>query len=127
MNYDNPFGWSALKIDLEKERVPVTISDRYRELTDEAGRLLRQLEADPEALPSEAKWLGQATETLDELSEGVGEIPRMRLESRLTPVLLRAHNRLDRARLLIEERGEEDCAASVWELEQRIYRLLNDL
>ena len=28
---------------------------------------------------------------------------------------------------LFEERGEEDRAASIWELEQRIYRLLNDL
>ena len=105
----------------------MTISDRYRELTEEARQLMRELEADPAAYSAEKKWLGQATETLEELREGVGEIPRMRLESKLTPVLLRAHNRLDRTRLLFEERGEEDRAGSVWELEQRIYRLLNDL
>jgi hypothetical protein len=28
---------------------------------------------------------------------------------------------------LLEEQGAEDRAAAVWEMEQKIYRLLNDL
>ncbi len=59
--------------------------------------------------------------------EAVGEIPRIRLEEKLTPILLKSHFVLDRARLLLDEGGEPDRAAEVWELEQQIYRLLNDL
>jgi hypothetical protein len=51
----------------------------------------------------------------------------MQLESKLTPVLLKSHSQLDRARLLLVEQGAEDHAAAVWELEQKIYRLLNAL
>ena len=38
----------------------------------------------------------------------VGDIPRIKLEAKLTPVLLKAHQKLDQARLLFEEAGEED-------------------
>ena len=58
--------------------------------------------------------------------EQVGEIPRIQLEGKLTPVLLKGHGRLDQARLLLEEE-QHPLAGRVWELEQTIYRLLNDL
>ncbi len=70
---------------------------------------------------------GKAVEVLDELREWSATFPRIKLESKLTPVLLKAHQKLDQARLLFEEAGEEDRAAKSWELEQKIYRLLNDL
>ena len=72
------------------------------------------------------KWPGLLT-ALKELIERVGEIPRMRLEAELTPVLITAHKQLDWARLLFEEAGEQARAVAAWELEQKVYRLLNDL
>lgn len=106
----------------------MSISDRYRALVGEVEDFLAQLEAPEAGTPEkEARLVGQAAAGLRELLERVGEIPRIRLESELTPVLLRAHSRLDRARLLLEEQGAEDRAAGVWDLEQHIYRLLNDL
>jgi hypothetical protein len=51
----------------------------------------------------------------------------MNLELKLTPILLKAHNHLDRARLIFEEEGLDEQAAATWELQQKIYRLLNDL
>ena len=51
----------------------------------------------------------------------------MRLESQLTPVLMKAHETLDKARLLFEEQDFDDYAATTWQLQQKIYRLLNDL
>jgi hypothetical protein len=106
----------------------MSVSDRYRELTDEVRFFSRDLDAasGPDA-GRELTQSAQAAELLEELQERVGEIPRIRLEAELTPVLLKAHNRLDRARLLLEEKGVEDKAAAAWELEQKIYRLLNDL
>jgi hypothetical protein len=103
----------------------MSVSDRYRELTDEVRFFSRDLDA--ASGPDAGRELAQAAELLEELQERVGEIPRIRLEAELTPVLLKAHNRLDRARLLLEEKGVEDKAAAAWELEQKIYRLLNDL
>ena len=64
---------------------------------------------------------GKAVAALNELLESVGDIPRIKLESKLTPVLLKAHQKLDQARLLFEEAGEEDRAARSWELEQKLY------
>ena len=106
----------------------MSISDRYRDLVADVQALLGQLQAD-EALPQgrEVRTVSQAAEGLGELKERVGEIPRIRLEAELTPVLLKAHTQLDRGRLLLEELGAEDRAAAVWEMEQKIYRLLNDL
>jgi hypothetical protein len=106
----------------------MSISDRYRELAQEVGSFFRELQAARGAEGGrEVRLLGQAMEGLAQLQEQVGEIPRIRLEADLTPVLLKAHTQLDRARLLLEEQGAEDRAAAVWELEQKIYRLLNDL
>lgn len=104
----------------------MNISDRYRQLVGDARDLLAHL---PEAGEGDAarRFVAQGVTGLREMEEQVGEIPRIRLEGQLTPVLLKAHAQLDRARLLLEEVGEEDRAAAVWELEQKIYRLLNDL
>lgn len=104
----------------------MSISDRYRQLADEVRIYLKRLEAEL-GEGKEAKMVGKAAQGLIELQEQVGEIPRIRLEAELTPVLLKAHANLDRARLLFEEAGAEDRAAEAWELEQQIYRLLNDL
>lgn len=106
----------------------MSISDRYRELVHEVKSLSSQLQGETgEQAGQIEKSVGQAVTSLVELQESVGEIPRIRLEADLTPVLLKAHGRLDRARLLLEEQGAEDQAAAVWEMEQKIYRLLNDL
>ncbi|MEJ2201981.1 MAG: hypothetical protein P8X63_13355 [Desulfuromonadaceae bacterium] len=106
----------------------MSISERYRELVAEVAELL--VGAAPLATMEEGREVREirkASAGLAELRESVGEIPRIRLEADLTPVLLRAHNQLDRARLLFEEQGKANLAATLWELEQKIYRLLNDL
>jgi hypothetical protein len=106
----------------------MSISDRYRELVNEIQAYYEEMK-DVAASEdgAELRMIGKATLELKDLQDSVGEIPRIRLESQLTPVLLKAHSQLDRARLLLDEQGEEDRAAGVWELEQKIYRLLNDL
>jgi hypothetical protein len=103
----------------------MNISERYRELVRDARALRRISPAGDES--QDQKLIGKATAELMELEERVGEIPRIQLESKLTPVLLKAHTLLDRSRLLLEEQGAEDQAAAVWDLEQKIYRLLNAL
>lgn len=106
----------------------MTISDRYREITREVQAFVNNLgEAGEGAENRRFREAGKAVAALEELREAVGDVPRIRLESTLTPVLLKAHQKLDQARLLFEEVGEEDRAAKAWELEQKIYRLLNDL
>lgn len=106
----------------------MSISERYRELVAEVNVVLAGFaEAATEAESREIREIRKAVEGLVELQETVGEIPRIRLEPDLTPVLLKAHSQFDRARLLFEEQGRADRAASLWELEQKIYRLLNDL
>ena len=106
----------------------MSISDRYRETVKEVNYFLTKLKAAADGEETrEWRVVTRAAEGLAELVEQVGEIPRIRLEAQLTPVLLRAHKQLDQARLLFEEAGEEDQAAGAWELEQKIYRLLNDL
>ena len=106
----------------------MTISERYREITREVQAFVAGLD---EAADGESdrrfREAGKAVVALEELRDAVGDIPRIKLESKLTPVLLKAHQKLDQARLLFEEAGEEDRAARSWELEQKIYRLLNDL
>jgi len=105
----------------------MSISDRYREIVRDVEGYRGALAAVGGEEGAEARIVAQAAQGLRELQELVGEIPRIKLEAQLTPVLLKAHSQLDRARLLLEEQGDEDRAAEVWELEQRIYRLLNDL
>jgi hypothetical protein len=103
----------------------MNISDRYRELVKDVRALPGNTAGDEEA--KEQNLIRRATRELEILEEQVGEIPRIQLESKLTPVLLKAHSLLDGSRLLLEEQGAEDRAAAVWELEQKIYRLLNAL
>ncbi|WP_432823887.1 hypothetical protein [Trichloromonas sp.] len=106
----------------------MSISERYRELVAEVKDVIAGFaEAAVEDESREIREIRKAAEGLAELQESVGEIPRIRLEVELTPVLLKAHSQFDRARLLFEEQGREDLAAALWELEQKIYRLLNDL
>jgi len=105
----------------------MTISDRYREVTRDIDAflgVLRRQDVDENHGP---RKIAKAAQTLHELYERVGEIPRMRLEAELTPVLISAHKQLDWARLLFEENDESTRAVAVWELEQKVYRLLNDL
>jgi hypothetical protein len=105
----------------------MSISDRYRELVRDIEGYGMELAAAVGAGRAEVESYNQGVQGLRELQEQVGEIPRIKLESQLTPVLLKAHTQLDRARIFLDEQGEEDRAAAIWELEQRIYRLLNDL
>lgn len=105
----------------------MSISDRYRELVRDIEGYGMELAAAVGAGRAEVESYNQGVLGLRELQEQVGEIPRIKLESQLTPVLLKAHTQLDRARIFLDEQGEEDRAAAIWELEQRIYRLLNDL
>lgn len=106
----------------------MTISDRYRLIVADLEACQSQLAHGSEDLTVEAKIVAEATSQLHELLDLVGEIHRIRLETQLTPVLLKAHSQLDRARLLLEERDDQESAADdVWELQQAIYRLLNDL
>lgn len=103
----------------------MNISDRYRELVQDARILMQDSASNTDGEDKGQNLILQATQELGELEELVGDIPRIKLESKLTPVLLKAHGQLDRSRLLLEEEGAEDRAAQVWELEQKIYRLLN--
>ena len=110
----------------------MSISDRYRALSEEVRRFtsIQKKKAGEEVegpLKDALKALKKADKTLDELRESVGEIPRIRLEHDLTPVLMNAHSNLDRSRLDYLEAGDEKMAAEVWDLQQVVYRLLNDL
>jgi len=106
----------------------MNISERYRELSDDIRQLATAPSADEANEAQKAqRIIAQAAQGMAELEEVVGEIPRIQLEAKLTPVLMKGHSQLDRARLLLEELGAEDRAAAVWELEQKIYRLLNAL
>ena len=105
----------------------MTISDRYRQIVADLAACQNLLTAGSEDLSAEKKIVAGAAAQLGELIDQVGEIPRIRLETQLTPVLLKAHSQLDRARLLLEERDQDEASDAVWELQQAIYRLLNDL
>jgi len=106
----------------------MTISERYRQIVAIAAA---EAEGWREQFPSEMdKAMGNFARGVDELKtleEQVGEIPQLQLEKKLSPVLLKAHSHLDRARVQLEAEGFTSEGAQVWELEQLIYRLLNDL
>jgi len=105
----------------------MTISDRYRQIVADLAACQTLLAAGSEDLSGESRIVAGAATLLHELLDQVGEIPRIRLETQLTPVLLKAHSQLDRARLLLEERDQDEASDAVWDLQQAIYRLLNDL
>jgi len=107
----------------------MSISERYRELVAEVESLRKQMRQDEQSDATERVFriIDQAVATLEDQVEVVGEIPRMRIDRDLSPVLLDAHNMFDRARLLLEEDECEKEAAKMWEVQQKLYRLLNDL
>jgi len=105
----------------------MSISNRFRDIAKEVTLFRSQLKGcDPAAEPG-ARAGKKSGKILDEWVEQVGDIPRIRLESQLTPILLKAHDSLDRARLVFEEASLETQADTAWALQQKIYRLLNDL
>jgi hypothetical protein len=105
----------------------MSISNRFRDIAKEVALFRSQLKGcDPRAEPG-ARVIKKSSKILEEWVEQVGEIPRMRLESQLTPILLKAHDSLDKARLVFEEADLDTQADAAWELQQKIYRLLNDL
>jgi hypothetical protein len=105
----------------------MSISNRFRGISNDVKDFHKSLVGQPGAMPGGARDVKKASAELGEWSEQVGEIPRMSLEYKLTPVLLKAHNNLDRARLSFAEEGLDESVATAWELQQKIYRLLNDL
>ena len=105
----------------------MSISNRFRGISDDVKDFHKSLAGQPGATPGGARDVKKASAELAEWSEQVGEIPRMSLEYKLTPVLLKAHNNLDRARLIFAEEELDEYASKAWELQQNIYRLLNDL
>ena len=106
----------------------MSISVRFRQVLEqieaEADRLYEVL---PEATVKALRQIDIAAEEMQDIVETVGEIPQYQLEAKLAPVLLKSHECLDRARVMLDNDGHEQAAASVWELEQLVYRLLNDL
>lgn len=105
----------------------MNISERYRLLVQDARALLEARQAATAANEGrDVRLVAQAFQGLAELGERVGDVPRIRLEAEVTPVLLKAHMQLDRARLLLEEQGDP-ASGAIWEMEQKIYRLLNEL
>lgn len=106
----------------------MTISERFRKITEQVGE-----QADhfytvlPEDSTAVLRFVDRAAEDLQDIVDSVGEIPQFQLDSKLSPVLLKAHENLDRARNQLEQSGYQHVAGMIWELEQLIYRLLNDL
>ncbi len=106
----------------------MTISERYRQLLElieqKADEFYEEL---PEDMTRALRYVDQAAEEMQEWSESIGEIPQLQLENKISPVLLKAHSLLDRARVILEENEHNGVAEIIWEQEQLIYRLLNDL
>lgn len=107
----------------------MSISERYRELVEDVQNLLKKIRSDEQSDATEKVFLvlDQAVATLQEQSERVGEIPRMRIDTELSPVLLSAHNLFDRARLMLEDLECDSEAEKIWDVQKQLYRLLNDL
>lgn len=106
----------------------MSISERYRQalnqIEQEADRLYETL---PDSTAKALRFVDMAVEELQDWAESVGEIPQLQLDSKLSPVLLKVHGQLDRARVLLEKDDHHEAGQKVWDLEQMIYRLLNDL
>ena len=106
----------------------MSISERYRQILaqidSESDRLYEIL---PETTASALRMVDIAAEELQDSVESVGEIPQMHLETKLSPILLSVHGLLDRARVALEKADHQPESEIVWELEQSVYRLLNDL
>lgn len=107
--------------------ISVSISERYRQLADDVRTCSEKIEGTDGERGEEERLVEEAFQLLNELTERVGEIPRIRLEEQLTPVLLKAHICLDGARMIFETQEKDALSDDIWELQQAIYRLLNDL
>ncbi len=106
----------------------MSISERYRQILERIDQESDHLyDILPESTNKALRLVDIATEELQDLVDSVGEIPQFQLEAKLSPVLLTAHGYLDRARVMLEQDGHQRAVDIVWELEQGIYRLLNDL
>ncbi len=106
----------------------MSFSERYRQCLEQLDQQSDQLyEMLPETTVKSLRLVDRAVEVLQDWVEAIGEIPQFQLEAKISPVLLEAHAHLDRARVLLEQEGHADAGALVWELEQLLYRLLNDL
>lgn len=106
----------------------MSISARYRQILDQIEAEIDQLyEQLPATAAKALRCADMAVEELQDWVESVGEIPQFQLENKLSPVLLKAHELLDRARVLLEKDEHTKAAAKIWEHEQLVYRLLNDL
>jgi len=106
----------------------MSISARYRTLTGDFRALQKKIKTDAPGLQEKVdRELAKAAEILESLFELVGEIPQFKLEKELTPVLIKAHGTLDRCRVLLEDADDSDNAERIWDMEQQLYRLLNDL
>ena len=106
----------------------MSISNRFRDIAKDVAAFRVKLKASDESADQGARVIKKASKGLQEWVEQVGEVPRMRLEFELTPVLMSAHDSLDKARLIFEDiEGLDAEADGTWELQQKIYRLLNDL
>lgn len=103
-------------------------SESYRQLVERIDQESDHLyEILPESASNALRLIDIATEELQDWVDLVGEIPRLQLEFKLSPVLLKAHGQLDRARVLLEAGNHQSASELIWELEQSIYRLLNKL
>ncbi len=106
----------------------MSISERYRQILEQIDRESDHLyEILPESTAKALRLVDVAAEELQDWVDFVGEIPQFQLETKLSPVLLKAHGDLDRARVLLEKDEHLKAGEIVWELEQGVYRLLNDL
>ena len=106
----------------------MSISNRFRDIAKDVEAFRVQLKGSDPKAEQGARIVKKASKGLQEWAEPVGEIPRMRLEFQLTPILLKAHDSLDKARLFFEDiEGLDAEADTAWDLQQKIYRLLNDL
>jgi len=106
----------------------MSISNRFRDVAKEVAAFRTQLKGCDPSAEQGSRIVKKASKGLQEWVEPVGEIPRMRLEFQLTPILLKAHDTLDKARLVFEDiEGLDVQADTTWDLQQKIYRLLNDL
>ena len=110
----------------------MNISERYRSLAADINAFIKTQKrlATPDtnpALKKALRFISKGHRVIEELREGVGEVPRIRLEEELTPVLMKVHDALDQGRLEYIDAEEDTLADEVWELQQTIYRLLNAL
>jgi len=112
---------------MKREKL-MSFSERYRRVLEQIDQQSDRLyEILPETTAGALRSVDRSAEVLQDWVEAVGEIPQFKLEEKISPVLLEAHGHLDRARVLLEQDEHKDAGAMVWELEQMLYRLLNDL